>query len=86
MATSTVTSKGQITIPKAIRERFRLAEGDVLEFLVDEAGQILLRPHIGIGQISGLLRDFAPEKPVTVEQMKAAVRARAARKATVRTR
>lgn len=86
MATSTVTSKGQITIPKAIRERFRLGEGDILEFVVDETGRILLQPHTGIAQIGGLLREFARPQPVTVEEMKAAVRARAARKAAVRKR
>ena len=40
MASSTVTSKGQITIPKAIRERLGLEEGSVLEFVADETGNI----------------------------------------------
>lgn len=42
---STITSKGQITIPARIRERLLLKEGDVLEF--DENADILLaRRHI----------------------------------------
>lgn len=83
MASSTVTSKGQITIPKMIRERFGLREGSVLEFIVDEDGRILLRPRAddGLDRIFGALRDFAPKRPISVEKMKAAVRARAARKA-----
>lgn len=32
MPTATITSKGQITIPLEIRERLRLAAGNVLEF------------------------------------------------------
>ena len=54
MATSTVTSKGQITIPKAIRERLGLREGSVLEFVVDEAGNVFVRPCAddGTGRVS----------------------------------
>lgn len=37
---STLTSKGQITIPVKIRERLNLKAGDVLDF--DEEAQVLL--------------------------------------------
>ncbi len=37
--TATITSKGQITIPKKIRERFNLKVGDELEF--DESASTL---------------------------------------------
>lgn len=42
MEVSRVTSKGQITIPKAIRERLHLAEGDKVAFIEDEAGKIVI--------------------------------------------
>ena len=42
MATSTLTSKGQITVPKEIRERLRLKAGQRVEFLVDARGRVLL--------------------------------------------
>lgn len=82
MAVSTVTSKGQITIPKSIRDRFELTEGSVLEFIVDEDSRIVLRPRRsrGVEEILGLLEDFAPAEPVSVEEMKRTVRARAGRK------
>ena len=82
MASSTVTSKGQVTIPKAIRERLGLEEGSVLEFIVDEAGRVILRPRAddGLDRAFGALREFAPKRPVSVEEMKSAVKARAARK------
>jgi antitoxin PrlF len=88
MASSTVTSKGQITIPKAIRERLGLEEGSVLEFIVDESGQVFLRPRAddGMDRVFGALREFAPKRPVTVDEMKAVVKARAARKARGGTR
>lgn len=80
MSTSTLTSKGQVTVPKAIRERLGLQEGDVLEFSVDETGCLLVRPRQGSAGVCGTLRDFASRKPVTVEAMKEAVRRRAAGK------
>ena len=39
---SRLTSKGQITIPKAVREALSLAEGDLLVFAVDD-GQATMR-------------------------------------------
>lgn len=41
--TSTLTSKGQITLPIAIRRRLGLKQGDRLEFCV-EGNRTLLRP------------------------------------------
>ena len=44
MTIATVTSKGQVTIPKSIRDALRLHTGDKLEFIVTEEGDTLLRP------------------------------------------
>ena len=80
MTSSRVTSKGQITLPKAIRERLGLAEVSVLEFIVGEAGQVVLRPGTRneADPVYGCLREFAPKKPVSVKEMKVIVKARAA--------
>ncbi|REJ76753.1 MAG: AbrB/MazE/SpoVT family DNA-binding domain-containing protein [Acidobacteria bacterium] len=85
MPTSTLSSKGQITLPKAIRDRLGLVEGDVLEFTVDLDGSIRLRPRLNRGA-SGVLRDYAPEDPVSVEEMRTAVRGRVRRRSSPRTR
>lgn len=45
MSESTVTSKGQITIPKAVRERLHLSEGDVVTFEVRDDGAVVLIPR-----------------------------------------
>ena len=41
MAT-TITVKGQVTIPKQVREALRLAPGDGVEFRVNKEGQIVV--------------------------------------------
>jgi antitoxin PrlF len=40
---ATVTSKGQITVPLAVRKRLGLKEGDRLEF-INEGGTMIVRP------------------------------------------
>jgi antitoxin PrlF len=40
---STISTKGQITVPLEIRRRLGLKEGDRVEFVVDN-GQTVLRP------------------------------------------
>jgi len=42
MAT-TITSKGQVTIPKRVRDALRLAPGDSVDFAVNPAGQVVLQ-------------------------------------------
>ena len=38
---STISSKGQITVPLEIRNRLGLKQGDRVEFVMDESGTIL---------------------------------------------
>ena len=42
MAT-TMTSKGQVTIPKRVREALRLAPGDAVDFDVNREGQVVVQ-------------------------------------------
>jgi antitoxin PrlF len=42
MAT-TLTTKGQVTIPKRIRDEMHLMPGSKVEFAVNEAGDVVLR-------------------------------------------
>lgn len=82
MASSTLTSKGQVTVPKEIRELLGLREGDRLVFRLDEHGNVLLRPETQgpLGRLPGLLRHLAGERAVSVEEMDEAVRRRAREK------
>lgn len=77
MTTSTLTSKGQVTIPLDVRRRLGLNAGDRIEFVEAADGTFAIKPAIDdVRSLKGLLRK--PAKPVTVEDMKAVVRARGA--------
>lgn len=41
---ATLTSKGQLTLPKEIRERLGLTTGSRLDFSIDDKGMIVARP------------------------------------------
>lgn len=41
---TTLTSKGQVTIPKRIRDALRLEPGSAVEFAVDAQGQVVIQP------------------------------------------
>lgn len=78
MPTSTVTSKGQTTIPKEIRARLHLQPGDRLEFVVEDDGRVMVLPAtVDATELRGILK--APARPVTVEAMKQAIRKRGGR-------
>jgi len=69
----TVTSKGQITLPKGIRERLHLRAGDKVEFLVLEDGRVELIPVTApVTRLKGMVP--TPKKPVTLEEMDATIK------------
>ena len=79
MSTSTLTSKGQTTIPKDVRKRLNLHPGDRLEFVIDEDGRVLVLPaSIDASELAGMLKP--PVRPVSVEDMNRAVRKRGGRR------
>jgi AbrB family looped-hinge helix DNA binding protein len=79
MPTATMTSKGQITIPKEIRESLHLRAGDRVSFVVGEDGAVSIRPStVDLLALYGVLRPKV--RGVTVEQMNETVRRSAARR------
>lgn len=79
MPTSTVTSKGQITIPKEVRDIVGLEAGHKVSFQVRKDGVVELRPDtIDVMSLCGI---FKPRvKGVTLADMDDAIRKAAARK------
>ena len=75
MSISTLTSKGQTTIPKDIRTRLNLQPGDRLEFVIEEDGRVVVLPaSIDASELAGMLK--SPDRPVSVEDMSRAIRKR----------
>lgn len=56
MAT-TLTSKGQVTIPKRIRDAMQLEPGASVEFSVNAAGEVVLHPARTAGRARNPTRD-----------------------------
>jgi AbrB family looped-hinge helix DNA binding protein len=78
MPSATLTSKGQLTLPKAIRERLRLGAGDRVDFVVTDDGTVVMRPATAdVRELKGLLHRRGL-KPLSVEKMNAIIRRRAA--------
>jgi len=72
MTTATLSSKGQITIPKMIRDRHHLEAGDKIEFLEDEQGVVTIWPVTqSVTKLKGLIAK--PKKSVSIEDMKQAI-------------
>ncbi len=53
---TTMTSKGQVTVPKEIRERLRLKSGDKMAFTMLSDGTVIMRPKTRrLADLAGLL-------------------------------
>ena len=71
MALATVTVKGQVTLPRIIREKLNLSAGDKIDFSYDEvSNRVILTPkNKKVKDVYGLLAHLALEKPISVEEM-----------------
>ncbi len=73
MPISTLTSKGQLTLPKAIRDRLNVRPGDRVEFRLTEEGEVMVEAASqDLRTLRGILK---PGKVrLTLEEMDEAVR------------
>ena len=75
MPEATISSKGQITIPKKIRDELQLHAGDKLNFKTDNKGHIKLeKSSLSISDRAGSLAKYASAKPVSIEEMNDAIK------------
>jgi antitoxin PrlF len=78
LATATVTSKGQITIPAQVRTALGVGAGDRLEFVEVEKGQFaIVAATRSVQELKGLFR-AKRSKPVSIEEMNSAIVGRGA--------
>jgi AbrB family looped-hinge helix DNA binding protein len=74
MALATLTNKGQVTVPKAIRTSLGIHSGDKLEFVITDTGEALLIPVTKrVDEVFGILHKPG-RKPVSIEEMDAAIK------------
>ncbi len=72
MTTITVTSKGQITVPKALRDALKLHAGSRLQASIDESGRLVLTPAQLEPEELFASRPSV-ERSLTIEEMDAAI-------------
>ena len=78
MPSATVTSKGQITIPKPVRDGLGVESGDRVEFVELERGVYsVVAATRDVRALKGMIPK--PAKPVSVEDMNRAIRRHAVR-------
>jgi len=69
MPVSKLTSKGQTTIPKEIRDALGLKPGDRIRFVLEDENRVVLSvPRRTIEDLAGMFYD-PDRKPVSIEQM-----------------
>jgi len=73
MALATMTTKGQLTIPKDIRKQLHLNSGDKIEIVISTKGEAVMRPvSAKVDDIFGILQ--TDRKTVSVDDMNNAIK------------
>jgi antitoxin PrlF len=73
MSTATLTSKGQLTVPKEVRERLDLKPGDRVEFVFLPDGTVRFLPlNLPISALKGMLG--RPPQRLSRKQLDEAIR------------
>ena len=70
---SAITTKGQATIPKPIREHLGLKPGDRVKFFIHPDGTVVMLPKLPVTALRGMLKSDRP--PPTIEEMDEAIAA-----------
>lgn len=78
MATATVKTEGQITLPREVREALKLHAGHRVAFLIREDGVVEMRPDtVDLMSLYGIVKPSV--KGVTLADMDEAIRRGAAK-------
>lgn len=70
MIESGITSKGQTTLPKAVRDALSVQAGDRVRYVIQD-GEVRIVPVRSVSRLFGILRHDGP--PATLEGMERAV-------------
>jgi AbrB family looped-hinge helix DNA binding protein len=79
MPTAILTSKGQVTIPKEVRDFLNLKKGEELDFEIRDKREVILHArNRDVRSLKGIVKSpYA--RPVTIQQMNEAIAKGAAR-------
>ena len=66
-----ITSKGQVTIPKVVRDYLKVNPGDEVVFRVAANGEVIVEPKISLISLKGSVKTGV--RDVTVDDMKTAI-------------
>jgi AbrB family looped-hinge helix DNA binding protein len=70
---SKVTAKGQMTLPKEVREHLKIKRGDRVKIFIQPDGHVVLLPVVPVANLRGIAKSRLP-RPVTLEEMDEAIR------------
>ncbi len=71
MIQSAITSKGQTTLPKPVREALGVKSGDRVRYAILENNEVRIIPVRSISRLFGSLKYHG--KPVSLEEMQRAI-------------
>lgn len=73
MASATITSKGQVTIPKEVRDALQVQAGDVIDFQKETDGSFRVHARkVHASALAGILHRKG-QRRVSIEEMDAAI-------------
>jgi len=72
MSEATLTSNGQVAIPKPVRDALGLETGDRIEFVGTEQGFLVVPAKRELRSLRGMFKGRR-RKPVSIEEMKATI-------------
>ena len=75
---SALTTKGQATIPKAIREHLKLEPGDRIKFFKHPDGTVVLLPKLPASRLRGIVS--GRRQAVSIDEMDEAIAAGAVKR------
>ena len=76
-AISTLTTKGQVTIPKSVRDSLHLSSGDKVEFFLNDQDEIVIKPVTKkAAEVAGMLSKYKQPAPVSIDKMNQKIKQR----------
>jgi AbrB family looped-hinge helix DNA binding protein len=73
MPYSRITSKGQVTVPKAVRDALGVEPGDRIAFRIEDDGSVVVEPEtVDLLALRGLLKPR--RRGITMDEMAEAIR------------